>query len=1136
VGAPRAGKGQRMRARQNPYIGPRSFRTGEKLFGRAPETAELIDLLIAERIVLMSSPSGAGKSSLINARVVPLMRERGFTVFPPMRVSRSLPSDVVVGPDANRFVVSLLLSLEESQGREYLLPLDTLMRITFEDYLARRTPIDTSSDSILFVFDQFEEILTIDPNQRAAKQEFFDQVGRALRARTRWALFATREEYVAALTPYGRSIPTRFATSFRLDLLPKAAAIEAIREPACEAGVEFEQAGVEELERSLSLVRVQQPDGTVTEVPGDYVEPVQLQVVCRRLWDTLPPAATTITAEHVKGVGQVARALADYYDDVVMAAAQQADGGERAVREWVEKALITPNGLRGEVMHTPKTSGGLDNAAIRVLVDGYLVRGDNRRGNTWYELAHDRLIEPAKSSNAQWFEKSLQPMQRQAALWEREGRPDRLLLRGWDLKEAENWAKANAALVLDVEEAFLKRSAERRSAIRAKVIAALAGSIVVLGFIGVVLFLQDALARMARVYEVTLSNETLSWTAYANSALRNGNPDQAELLALRALPDPQHVRPLSDNALSVLRDALGNDRQRAILVDHTWSKGAVKDVAVNQDGTRIATASDDQTARIFDARTGAALLLLNEHTDKVNSVAFSTNGLNVVTSSDDGTARVWNAVTGERIATLRAGGGRVRSATFGHDDSHVATAAEDGARIWDLSARPPNGQLLPGGAATAITVSPDGKYVAVVAEDFVVRLFTIGGTGVQVLSGPTMRINTASFSPNSQRIVAASDDGFAWVWSINNPHPEIVLRGHEGRVLDANFSGDGSRIVTAASDATARIFDSTSAEPIRQLEGHRGGISVARFSPDPQERWIVTASDDQTAALWDPSEVTVMLRGHRLKINAAVFTMDGERLVTASDDGTVRVWDARPPSAMPLLSTLPLTEPDDQIAFARFAAIRDPQSPDEDQVPAKVAPLKIQQSSGPCARMETEPRDPRDVTPGANQHPPPPTPDDIVACRADAHRTNDPYLLYQLGMGLETSGARAEAVAQYEAAAKLGSGAAYFRLALISFAQKGSSDGQRAVQYLQQGAQAGDAYCHRRLAELYESATQGAADLGQALLHYIIALRLFDSEADIRNARYRAASIARNLPPQDVVKIGRQAENSPVVRPPPRPR
>src|SRR5260221_14566589 len=107
-----------MSDRRNPYVGPRAFRTGEKLFGRGHETGELVDLLIAERIVLMSSPSGAGKSSLINAGLIPIMRENGFKVFPPVRVNLVLPSNIVVPAGTNRFLLSLMLSLEESQPAE----------------------------------------------------------------------------------------------------------------------------------------------------------------------------------------------------------------------------------------------------------------------------------------------------------------------------------------------------------------------------------------------------------------------------------------------------------------------------------------------------------------------------------------------------------------------------------------------------------------------------------------------------------------------------------------------------------------------------------------------------------------------------------------------------------------------------------------------------------------------------------------------------------------------------------------------------------------------------------------------------------------------------------------------------------
>jgi hypothetical protein len=88
------------------------------------------------------------------------------------------------------------------------------------------------------ILDQFEEIL-MDPTNWAAKEEFFAQVGVALRDRRCWALLAMREDYLAGLDPYLRLIPTRLSTTYRLGLLNKSAALNAIERPASVAGAKF---------------------------------------------------------------------------------------------------------------------------------------------------------------------------------------------------------------------------------------------------------------------------------------------------------------------------------------------------------------------------------------------------------------------------------------------------------------------------------------------------------------------------------------------------------------------------------------------------------------------------------------------------------------------------------------------------------------------------------------------------------------------------------------------------------------------------------------------------------------------------------------------------------------------------------
>src|SRR5262249_19652430 len=156
------------------------------------------------------------------------------------------------------------------------IPLAELATMELDEYLRRRHRSDDAPDADVLFFDQFEEILTVDPGNQAAKTAFFAQVGAALRDRGRWALFAMREDYVAGLDPYLRPIPTRFKTTFRLDLLGEAAARVAMQAPARAAGVQFTDAAAKKLVDDLRRVRVQQAEGQLEEQIGLYVEPVQL--------------------------------------------------------------------------------------------------------------------------------------------------------------------------------------------------------------------------------------------------------------------------------------------------------------------------------------------------------------------------------------------------------------------------------------------------------------------------------------------------------------------------------------------------------------------------------------------------------------------------------------------------------------------------------------------------------------------------------------------------------------------------------------------------------------------------------------------------------------------------------------------
>jgi hypothetical protein len=413
---------------KNPYVGPRAYAAEDQvgLYGRKREARDILGLLVAERIVLLYSPSGAGKTSLIEAALVPSLAKQRFRVFPRIRVGLELSAPAGV----NRYDFSALNSLGEGRSGSDESP--SLGRY-LHDELARET---TARGDVL-IFDQFEEILTLSATDREEKQQFFQNLSEILENRRLWALFALREEYLAALEPLFAYLPGKISSKYRLDFLSPEAAVLAIRGPAEERRVRYTEAAIEHLVGDLRLVREMGPNGEPIDTAGPAVEPVHLQVVCHRLWEKVKQdelqrdeeGFSLIDVPQVATAGRVGDALKEHYRDVVAKVAPSPHR-ERRIRSWIGTQLITSQQFRNQVMRGGRKTAGLEERLIQKLIGAYLVRREERRGLVWYELAHDRLIEPIIEDNACWFEENATELQRLAEFWSTHGHPKRLLLSG----------------------------------------------------------------------------------------------------------------------------------------------------------------------------------------------------------------------------------------------------------------------------------------------------------------------------------------------------------------------------------------------------------------------------------------------------------------------------------------------------------------------------------------------------------------------------------------------------------------------------------------------------------------------------------------------------------------------------------
>jgi WD40 repeat protein/serine/threonine protein kinase len=328
----------------------------------------------------------------------------------------------------------------------------------------------------------------------------------------------------------------------------------------------------------------------------------------------------------------------------------------------------------------------------------------------------------------------------------------------------------------------------------------------------------------------------------------------------------------------------------------------VEGVAVSPDGRRIATASGDTTAKIWDAASGREMFTLKGHRDWIRSVAFSPDGSRIVTASHDQTARVWDAATGQELFRLKGHSYVVASALFSPDGHRIVTGSWDKtAKVWDAD----TGRelfTLKGhtGRIWAVAISPNGQRIATASDDKTAIVWdAVTGHELLTLKGHTDEVISLAFSPDNERIATTSEDKTAKVWDAASGREVLTLKGHTSFVLCVAFSPDGQSIVTGSVDNTVKFWDAATGRELRILKGHGGAVISVAFFPDG--RRLVTGAGDYTAKVWDADSGLIgdetgqslfTLRGHDKVIFCAAFSPDGHRIVTGSWDKTVKVWDA----------------------------------------------------------------------------------------------------------------------------------------------------------------------------------------------------------------------------------------------------